>query len=43
MRRAVAAAAGMIGRYSADHPGLKWIRYTLYQGFSRKEHVLYVD
>lgn len=43
MRRAAAAAAAMIERHSAAHPGLKWIRYTLYQGFARKEHILYID
>jgi len=43
MRGAVAAAAAMIERQSAAHPGIKWIRYTLYQGFARKEHILYID
>ncbi|MCU0606995.1 MAG: hypothetical protein MUF78_06170, partial [Candidatus Edwardsbacteria bacterium] len=43
MRDAVMAAGAMIEGFSAAHPGVKWIRYTLYQGFARKEHILYID
>jgi len=43
MQKAVMATAGMIEQFSAAHPDLKWIRYTLYQGFARKEHILYID
>ncbi|MDY0017425.1 MAG: FAD-binding oxidoreductase [Candidatus Delongbacteria bacterium] len=39
----IGAIAGFIGQYSAADPRVKWIRYTLYQGFARKEHILYVD
>ncbi|MGD9708175.1 MAG: FAD-binding oxidoreductase, partial [Candidatus Delongbacteria bacterium] len=39
----IGAIAGFIGQYSAADPRVKWIRYTLYQGFTRKEHILYVD
>ncbi len=35
--------AAFIGRFSSEHPDVKWIRYTLYQGFARKEHILYAD
>jgi hypothetical protein len=43
MQKAVMAAGAMIEGFSARHPGVKWIRYTLYQGFARKEHILYID
>lgn len=43
MQNAIMATAGMIEQYSAAHPGMKWIRYTLYQGFARKEHIFYID
>ncbi|MBN2857440.1 MAG: FAD-binding oxidoreductase [Candidatus Delongbacteria bacterium] len=41
--KALGEIAEFIGRYSGAHPEVKWIRYTLYQGFCRKEHILYVD
>lgn len=42
-RQAAGAIAQMIEGYSAKNPSVKWIRYTLYQGFTRKEHILYID
>jgi hypothetical protein len=41
--KALGEIAAFIGGYSAVHPEVKWIRYTLYQGLCRKEHILYVD
>lgn len=43
MRETAGSIAQMIGHQSARHPEIKWIRYTLYQGFARKEHILYID
>ncbi|MBN2858241.1 MAG: hypothetical protein JXN63_07555, partial [Candidatus Delongbacteria bacterium] len=42
-RQAAGAIAQMIEGYSAQNPSIKWIRCTLYQGFTRKEHILYID
>ncbi len=36
------AIAGMIENISARIPGVKWIKYTLYQGFCRSEQLLYM-
>ena len=41
MRQAVAETAGMIEGYSARTGTVRWIRYVLYQGFSRMENMLY--
>lgn len=43
MLNAVMETGGMIESFSARFKGVKWIRYTLYQGFARKEHILYTD
>jgi hypothetical protein len=43
MQKTIGEVAAFIGGYSFRHPDVKWIRYTLYQGFARKEHILYVD
>ena len=41
MQQAMGEAAGMIEGYSARTGTVKWIRYVLYQGFCRKENLLY--
>jgi len=37
----IGETAGMIEKFSAQYKGLKWIKYTLYQGFCRSENLLY--
>ena len=39
--KAISEIAGMIEVISAKVPGVKWIKYTLYQGFCRSEQLLY--
>jgi hypothetical protein len=39
--KAIPEIAGMIESISARVPGVKWIKYTLYQGFCRSEQLLY--
>ncbi|MBN2467937.1 MAG: FAD-binding oxidoreductase [Deltaproteobacteria bacterium] len=41
MQHALIEAGDMIETASRRYKGVKWIRYLLYQGFSRKEHFLY--
>jgi len=41
MQQAMQEAAMMIEAYSAKTGTVKWIRYLLYQGFCRKENLLY--
>jgi hypothetical protein len=41
MLQAMKEAAGMIESYSARYDAVRWIRYTLYQGFARMENILY--
>jgi hypothetical protein len=41
MQQAIMEAAGMIEGYSAQTGTVRWIRYVLYQGFARKENLLY--
>jgi heterodisulfide reductase subunit C len=41
VRDSIGEVAGMIEGLSARYKGLKWIKYTLYQGFCRSEHLLY--
>jgi hypothetical protein len=41
MQKTAGEIAAFIGEYSVRHADVKWIRYTLYQGFARKEHILY--
>ena len=41
MQQAMYEAGMMIEGYSAKEPAVKWIRYTLYQGFCRMENLLY--
>jgi hypothetical protein len=41
MQQAMYEAGMMIEGYSAKYPAVKWIRYTLYQGFCRMENLLY--
>ncbi|MDB9823100.1 FAD-binding protein [Deltaproteobacteria bacterium] len=40
---AMAEVAEMIEGFSVKTKGVKWIRYTLYQGFCRSENLLYLD
>ncbi|MBP7553659.1 MAG: FAD-dependent oxidoreductase [Spirochaetes bacterium] len=40
-RAAIFKAGAMIEGYSAKYIGVKWIRYTLHQGFCRSENLLY--
>ena len=42
-RAAMGETAAMIEEFSARCKGVRWIRYTLYQGFTRPEHILYID
>jgi hypothetical protein len=42
-RAAMGETAAMIEEFSGLYKGVRWIRYTLYQGFTRPEHILYID
>jgi len=42
VRQVMAEAMGMIERMSKRTGGIQWINTILYQGFSRKEHFLYM-
>ncbi len=42
-RAAMGETAAMIEEFSGSYKGVRWIRYTLYQGFTRPEHILYID
>lgn len=41
MLQAMKETAGMIEKFSARYDAVRWIRYTLYQGFARMENILY--
>lgn len=41
MRASIGEVAAMIEDFSGRYKGLKWIKYTLYQGFCRSENLLY--
>ena len=41
VQQAATEAAMLIGELSARTGTVKWIRYLLYQGFCRKENLLY--
>ncbi len=41
MQQAIQDVAAMIHGYSAQTETVRWIRYVLYQGFSRMEYLLY--
>ncbi len=41
MLRAMNETAEMIEKYSKQYDAVRWIKYTLYQGFARMENLLY--